>query len=1388
MKKFTSMLLTMALVMNFFVLSPVLASDTDHWASESLNRWQGYDVIHGYEDGTLRPDQSITRAEMAMLLSNLLKFSESEIDLSFSDVQTGIWYEEALKKSYELGLITGYPDGTFRANEAVTREQAVTLLHRALGFGSPSKEPGFSDWDKVSDYAKPAVALFNEMGYISGYPDNSFAPSKAMTRGEIIKIIDTTIGGYIYQEGQVIENMEVDYLLVVAPNVILKNVVINKGLLIAEAAHGMDLSGTSGNGLVRSVGYVNLDDEIIALGSPGNNNNNNNNNNNKNNKNNNNTGNNGGNNPKESNDWVITWQDEFDGDSLDYGKWQHDIGNWIIDGAGNPVTSGWGNEELEYYTDDEANIFLEDGKLIIRAQKEQTTDDYGTYDYTSSKIKTKDMFSQTYGRYEMRAKLPTGQGFWPAFWLLPQDDMYGGWAASGEVDILEGWGSKPGTVSGAIHYGGVWPNNTYSGSSYDLPEGGTIDAFHTYALEWTPGEIVWLVDDVPYHTEKSWFSKDNNGETFSYPAPFDQPFFIIVNLAVGGWFDGAPSDETQFPSQMEIDYIRVYEKEDGYEKATMPVIEKEPIPEGAKEPTEDGNLIYNGTFTEPITMNLAGDQSFGDGWNFVHIADAYGVGSVAIDTLDDTNYAKVDITNGGTQNYAIQLIQETTLGKGRFYKLSFDAKASDNRTLGVKIGGGPSRSYANYAEPMIFNLTQDLLHYEKTFQMSADTDLIARLEFNLGLNTESVWLGNIRLEEVEGLVVDYDMTKIPLKDGNGIYNGNFDKETLDRLAYWHIEEQDGKAKVFVDETLRSLQIDVLSQAREPEDLRVFQKGVVLNANTTYALSFKASSDDTRSLPVSIVDEEGHVYLSEVISLTSVTSSPSIEFTVGETGTTDGILYFNFGGASEDVALDDVRLVATSIDYSNIDTYPIKNGDFDSGLDNWSSYIHGDTSAVVSVVSGEAQIDITSMGIETWSVQLNQGTFRASSQVPYILSFDAKTSVARNIEVLLDNSGYYRHFTKTLGLNTEWTHYEYEVSFTGDEDVSLKFLLGMTDQDVPTGSHTIWMDNVDLHVVGAPMPEPEPEPDPEPEPEPVVYGQVLNGTFDTDISNWEKYTNDGSNAEFTSVDGVLVTSYPAYAGWFVWSTQFFQEGIALEGGKTYTLSFDAKSNTPWDLHVEMNGMDPKSVTLDSEFTTYSYDITVGETNHNAKLNFLSGTNNMDGANFPAGMTISIDNVSIVEKIVDPEPEPVVYGQVLNGTFDTDISNWEKYTNDGSNAEFTSVDGVLVTSYPAYAGWFVWSTQFFQEGIALEGGKTYTLSFDAKSSTPWDLHVEMNGMDPKSVTLDSEFTTYSYDITVGETNLNAKLNFLSGTNNMDGADFPAGMTIYIDNVSIVEKIVE
>ena len=280
--------------------------------------------------------------------------------------------------------------------------------------------------------------------------------------------------------------------------------------------------------------------------------------------------------------WELVWNDEFDGTKIDKTKWEHENNCW-----------GGGNQEQQCYVEDDKNSFVSNGFLTIRALKGWTRGpavplehkghktQKASLPYSSARLRTKNLGDWKYGRFEVRAKLPQGQGTWPAIWMLPTDFVYGGWAASGEIDIMEavnlhttykadnGETKKENRVHGTLHFGKNWPNNVSSGVSYDFGDKNPADNLHTYAIEWEKGEMRWYIDDVHYATQTmdGWWThyKDENGEPQSGPAdaPFNQKFHMLLNVALGGAWAANANDKGINPdmlhADMLVDYVRVYQ-------------------------------------------------------------------------------------------------------------------------------------------------------------------------------------------------------------------------------------------------------------------------------------------------------------------------------------------------------------------------------------------------------------------------------------------------------------------------------------------------------------------------------------------------------------------------------------------------------------------------------------------------------------------------------------------------------------------------------------------------------------------------------------------------------------------------------------------------------------
>ncbi len=379
--------------------------------------------------------------------------------------------------------------------------------------------------------------------------------------------------------------------------------------------------------------------------------------------------------------YKLIWSDEFEHNSLDMTKWSYELGNWKLDENGNYITNGWGNNEQQFYTD--KNAAIKNGILTISARHENYTDAVqGNYEYTSARLSTQHKFSTCGGRIEVRSRCDSGKSLWPAIWMLPEDSLYGGWAASGEIDIMEGWGSTPEKICGTIHFGDIWPNNTYLTNEYLFKSGDSTENWHTYAIEWDRNCIRWYVDDILYSEQIEWYSLNR-----AYPAPFDQNFYIILNLAVGGHFDGVngihgdPAIFSNGEKQFQIDYVRVYDN-------TASDFSPTPIKSAA--------------------------------------LNSYIEGAIAGITNKD-GFSEVAIENVGNLEYGIMgILPARKVKSGEGYRLSFGISSTVERDAIVTI---EDQSYERYLdEKMLLTTKKQYYTYDVTFS----SDMSADIKFQLG--------------------------------------------------------------------------------------------------------------------------------------------------------------------------------------------------------------------------------------------------------------------------------------------------------------------------------------------------------------------------------------------------------------------------------------------------------------------------------------------------------------------------------------------------------------------------------------------------------------------------------------------------------------------------------
>ncbi|GGF27528.1 hypothetical protein GCM10010954_28260 [Halobacillus andaensis] len=956
--------------------------------------------------------------------------------------------DERVEYWEERGLLTGL---NLKKNEnaSLSFSDYAMLVGNLLNISSERVLEDFKEAGYVTGNEKSAVKQADALNILqhvlpdslmSDFEEGSNQPLK---RNDAILMIDSLIQGYFYKEGTYNDEQIKGNAWINHSDVALIDSTIDGDLYISEGADpgNIQLENTTVSGSI----YIDekLQNKVQAIDSDLNNvvivdvD------------------------QKES-DWSLVWSDEFISSEIDQSKWSHDTGNWLVDENGEGISPGWGNNELQYYTDSSENSYIDDGKLVIEAKEEEVSDPFGSYDYTSAKLTSKGLFSQKYGKFEARMKLPEGQGYWPAFWMMPEDEVYGDWPVSGEIDIMEAAGKDTSKIGGTIHYGEEYPNNTYKGTEYHFPEGEEYTDFHTYSVEWEPGEIRWYVDGELYQTLDNWFGKGKNqSDKYAFPAPFDQEFYLIMNLAVGGWYGGNPDESTEFPGKMEVDYVRAYELTGrDYKEPVEPVVEKDELPEDAKQPLEDGNLIYDNEYNEPFTIIDQHEDEFdANYWNLVQLPDFQGSGTIEKEEVDGQSFAKTSVTNPGNALWSLQLIQKLAILEGNTYKVTFDAKSDTNRNMMTKVSGGEERGFANYSGEKTIELSDQVQSYEYTFTLNQDTDLGARIEFNMGSNGKApVWIGNVRVENITG-ENEENNSKPPLADGNLIYNGTFDQGDMTRTSYWElVTSEQSSAEMSVSEVQREMQVDLLKEGANPEDVQLKQSGIPLEKGEDYELTFNARAEQNKPIEVELVSEDGsESYMSETVTLTEEMEGHTVEFTMPESDS-NGQLTFMIGGQPEDVYLDNVRMIQTS---SNIELYPLKNGDFSSGLDHWTEYIHFDAQANVSADEGVLNVDIQEGGNEDWSVLMEQKDLSLTKGITYVLSFVASSSVARDIEVTLENADYHRYFNEVVAVNEEEQRFDFEFDMTSDDQASLKFLMGNVSEE-----HNISIDDVVLEVNNA----------------------------------------------------------------------------------------------------------------------------------------------------------------------------------------------------------------------------------------------------------------------------------------------------------------------------------
>ncbi|HHT96511.1 MAG TPA: family 16 glycosylhydrolase [Clostridiales bacterium] len=416
--------------------------------------------------------------------------------------------------------------------------------------------------------------------------------------------------------------------------------------------------------------------------------------------------------------YTLLWNDEFNGKKLNTDIWNYE-----------PHEPGWTNEELQEYTTSTDNVFIKDGKLILKAIK--TADNEGNDYYTSGKVTTQNKQDFTYGKISVSAKVPKGQGLWPAIWMMPTvQEYYGEWPKCGEIDIMEVLGHQVDTAYGSLHYGE--PHGHQQGT-YVLEDTTFADGFHEFSVEWEPGEFRFYIDGNHYKTINDWFTAWEGEEEKPYPAPFDQSFFVQLNLAVGGTWPGNPDETTDFNNAMfEVDYVRVYQKKEYDLNVKRPEII-------LVEPEIGTNYIRNGNFS------IAEDLTDETDWKFLLAQN----GEATAEIKDEQIIIKSQ--NAGEVDYSVQLVQpDHPMKKGSSYQVSFDAYASEARDIIVCVSA-PDNAWIRYLPDTTLTLSTEMQTYTYTFDMTSKNDPNGRLEFNLGNrgSIADVYITNVELIKIK---------------------------------------------------------------------------------------------------------------------------------------------------------------------------------------------------------------------------------------------------------------------------------------------------------------------------------------------------------------------------------------------------------------------------------------------------------------------------------------------------------------------------------------------------------------------------------------------------------------------------------------------------------------
>ena len=854
------------------------------------------------------------------------------------------------------------------------------------------------------------------------------------------------------------------------------------------------------------------------------------------------------------------WEDNFDGDSLNMKDWNIETHE-----------PGWVNAELQEYTES-GNYTVKDGALTIIPKKTKNAD--GTYSYSSARINTQNKHDFKYGIMEAKMKFPKGQGYLPAFWMMPtNENFYGQWPKCGEIDIAEVMGQDTRKLYGTIHYGE--PHAQSQGTEV-LKKGDFSDEWHTCAVEWEPGSIKWYVDGVLYHEEHSWYSKTVGQGEVTYPAPFDQNFYLILNLAVGGSWVGYPDETTSFDSNFQVDYVRVYQKKNYKENVKKPV--KKVV---LKKADKNGNYVSNASFAK--NEKLDGSAN----WQFLEAQS--GVGSAAIQNKNIV----ISTKNAGKEDYSIQFVQPgLPMEKGAAYEVSFDAYAAEKRTMKVDISG-PDMNYMRYFQDTTVNLTTKKKSYKYTFTMAEDTDANSRLEFNLGAqgSTADVHITNVKVTKTKSASKADNNKKTVLADGNLVYNGKF-QEGTNRLGFWKIIKKNASVSV-TNKNYNKRQLAVkIKKATKASGIKVYQKDLAFEKNKEYSVSFDAAATTARTIKVKVA---GKMLTAK---LTPSTTQYSFIVKTGKKLSDKNIVFY-LGGKKGTVTLDNVVVTENSL---------IKNGSFNAGTTGWTEWHESneaDVSYVIDSLSEDNAADFTikKTGSEDWKIQLMQKNVPLVKDQYYKLTFKAKSSKNRQIRAIMqgleDKNWEVYSGENIVDLTSKYQTYTKVFQMTADSDpaAQLSFNLGAVAGKVIDEQHRVCIDDVNLEVISE-------------EEAKKILGEgpktkdtmIKDGTFVKGMEQWTEWHDaNEADAKYEVANNEIHFTVNK-TGSEDWKIQLKQENIKLEKDHYYKLVFDGKSDLERKVRATLQGGESRGythyageyfVTLGKDYQTYEHVFKMNE---------------------------------------------------------------------------------------------------------------------------------------------------------------------------------------------------